>query len=112
MSRVYMFCKLQRFYRFANIYEWFSIPQGILNEMIRMMPVIEAEENLNNTVINALGAGNYKKQTSNKIIEGWKRTLDIVQPKQKKPTSQAAHNATMRSLDHVVITSPDIYLDD
>ena len=107
-----MFCKLQRFYRFANIYEWFSIPQGVLREMMEMIPVLEAEENITNSTIGALGAGNYKKQDSDKIIQSWKKSADSVKPKTRKPTSQAAHNATMRSLDHVVITSPDIYLDD
>ena len=108
-----MFCKLQRFYRFANIYEWFSIPQGILREMMDMIPVLEAEDNLNATTIEALGAGNFKKADRDKIMQGWKKSIDVIKPKtKKKPTSQAAHNATMRSLDHVVITSPDIYLDD
>ena len=108
-----MFCKLQRFYRFSNIFEWFNIPQGVLIEMMEMIPILESEERLSNTTVNALGSGNIKKEKSKEILNSWQRIIDKIKPKRKYNTTEE-HDVALHNLDHVVLDKEvmnQLYLD-
>ena len=67
-----MIPRLVRFYG-GNLDDWLNMPIRWVRSFRLMMRTIQAEESLVAVNVHGVGAGSYKKHTSQKIIRNWSR---------------------------------------
>ena len=63
-----------------------------------MMPVLKAQEALEQVTVTAVGSGSFKKRDSQRVIRAWTKVANkFVERKVIKPSSREEHHAMLKA---------------
>ena len=77
---------LQYIYHFSSLKEWLSLPAYILKLFAERATILQANKNLNDRLVAAMGAGLVEKQEQERIISHWQKIANKDSPVTKVNT--------------------------